>query len=634
MAAARGQVRLGTLIIQGDDVEMNVFSTKSHRAFLMLMFGAVAMLVVSACGGEGAEPTATVDIPPVGGEPTQPSGDGTSEAATATPQDSGTPGEPPVGSRGVTVTSRIEPPIFRVNLSGRGFADALLTRFGVFETLLRADYRPLPEYGPIGGEGIATSWDIEDDFSKITFTLREGVPFHGDWGELTAEDVAFSFNDALAENSIFTRATPFGEWMDHWEVVDDRTVELHLKYLEPTWATKLSNASDTAAPIVSKAAFDELGSEEFNVTDMGTGPFTVRTWDTGNRMILDRFDDYFRVNGRARVPSITYVSMPEQSVQTAAMETGEVDIATGDCCGMNPILVRGAAERTGGEIIGVGPPNGATIKMAGNFWATEYPDTGEPIDPFPRPGFQPDEDHPWIGDPWGDGNSMESARLVRHAMALAIDRDLLVEAAADGLGVPAYAVTGFVPGEPHWQEEWFIPYDPDRAIDLLAEAGYPDGFSLTYWQGIEQTAFLAEPIAQMWEDIGLRVSIDSTAYDAYRPRFVDRSLSIPYMHGIGKGTGPDTLKMTGSTPTFGGGDSVEMTDEMSALAYSNRFETDPEQRIENNIELQDWLSHWMLHVPTMYDNGNLYVVNQGIEWTPHQADFGFFNSPETIVVTE
>ena len=247
----------------------------------------------------------------------------------------------PVAASGhVRVSTKTEPPIFRVSLSGRGWSDALLTRYGVYESLIRADHSPPPDFGLLGGTGIATDWEIATDQSTITFTIREGVQFHNDWGELTAEDVAFSFNDAIREGSIFTRAAPFSEWQDRWEAIDDRTVILHLSEWNGTWGLRLSNAGDTTVPIVSKKAFEELGSDEFNVTDMGTGPFTVRTWETNNKIELDRFADYFREDGRAMVESLTYITMPEVGTQQAAMEAGELDIATGSGGGIDPALVK------------------------------------------------------------------------------------------------------------------------------------------------------------------------------------------------------------------------------------------------------------------------------------------------------
>ena len=554
----------------------------------------------------------------------------------------------PVAASGhVRVSTKTEPPIFRVSLSGRGWSDALLTRYGVYESLIRADHSPPPDFGLLGGTGIATDWEIATDQSTITFTIREGVQFHNNWGELTAEDVAFSFNDAIREGSIFTRAAPFSEWQDRWETIDDRTVVLHLSEWNGTWGLRLSNAGDTTVPIVSKKAFEELGSDEFNVTDMGTGPFTVRTWETNNKIELDRFADYFREDGRAMVESLTYITMPEVGTQQAAMEAGELDIATGSGGGIDPALVKPWVKSAGATVTNIGPPFGATLNMSGNYWSAVFRDTGEKWGPFP--GFQPDKDHPWIGNPDATGcdravifssvpppegsvcEQMENARKVRWAMAMAIDRDLLVETVMDGLGRPAF--TDGLPDSEFSKDQpgglWHIPYDPELAKQYLAEAGYPDGFDMHMWDGVDYNKYLAEPVAQMLEDIGIRVTIDTTAYDAYRPRFVDRSIDFPYFHG-GDIRLIDAVAPGGRFPSLGGVQGIEIPDQLVEYVYANKTEPDRDKRIQNNIYLQDFKSYWMMTIPTVYPLGLLYLVAGNIEWDPHQSVFGFFNSPERI----
>jgi ABC-type transport system substrate-binding protein len=551
--------------------------------------------------------------------------------ATATTKSAAT-SEAPEFSGAAVVAGRVEAQIFRVALSGQGFADALRTRYGVFEGLLRADTVPGLGWGDIGSEGIADSWIIAPDQSKVTFHIREGVEFHNGWGEVTAEDVAFSFNDSLSEESVFTRAGRLGVWIDHVEVVDENTIDMHLLFLEPTWNIRLSNSGDTTVPIVSKTAFDQLGSDEFNVTDMGTGPFTVRSWRVGDEIMMDRFADYFRVDARAKVASLRYVSIPEPAVQLAALETGQIDIATGKSSGVQLNLVNNAVERSGGTVINLGLSGTHPIMFAGNYWAETWPDTGEAIER--RPGFTPDADHPWIGDPFGDGNDMESARLVRWAMAHAIDRQLLVDAFLEGLGSTRYTEIKTSQGDAVWKDEWYIRYDPDTARKYLADAGYPDGFDVTLWESDVQ---IDDAIAQMWTEIGLNVTLDTTVYDALRPKFVDKTMNFPYPHG---GKQPRTVDGSYGellVPTRGTSRSVELPDDIAALYFENLQELGgPEylaERLANNVALQDYLTHWMIMAPTVSTPGKLYIINKGVEWHPHQADFAFFNSPETIDVS-
>ena len=94
---------------------------------------------------------------------------------------------------------------------------------------------------------------------------------------------------------------------------------------------------------------------------------------------------------------------------------------------------------------------------------------------------------------------MENARKVRWAIAMAIDRELLVETVMDGLGRPAY--TDGLPDSEFSKDQpgglWHIPYDPELAKQYLAEAGYPDGFDMQLWDGVDYNKYLAEPFHRL-----------------------------------------------------------------------------------------------------------------------------------------
>ena len=86
----------------------------------------------------------------------------------------------------------------------------------------------------------------------------------------------------------------------------------------------------------------------------------------------------------------------------------------------------------------------------------------------------------------------------------------------------------------------------------------------------------------------------------------------------------------GRYPSLGGVQGIEIPDQLVEYVYANKTEPNRDKRIQNNIYLQDFKSYWMMTVPTVYPLGLLYLVAGHIEWDPHQAVFGFFNSPERI----
>jgi len=553
-------------------------------------------------------------------------------APTLVPQ----PTTAPVVAQGVlrVAAEKVEPPIFRVYLSGRGFSDALLTRFGVFEGFLRANHSDPPNFGALGGGGIGTEWAIAPDQSKITFQVRKGVKFHGGWGEITAKDIEWSFNDALGVNnkgepyktaSLFTRAATQATWASHWEAIGDYTVALYLKKLDPQWAIQLANSGNTTTPLVSKKAFDDLGSEKFNTTDMGTGPFVVDKWETGNKLEVSRFAEYW--NETARVQRVVYLDMPEQSTKQAALEAGEIDIATG----VDSRVIKSVTTKINGSLQKIGPPGNIDVNFAGNYWASFNRDSGKP---WPRqPGFKPDKNHPWIGDPFKEGgNDMESARKVRWALAMAIDRKVFVEQLLAGLGQPGYTLTGVRPGQEIWKNEWLIPYDVAKAKQLLAEAGYPNGFKITLRDTAASGPAQGEAIGQMWAQIGVETKIDALAYDAARPEIVNRTLAHPWLWGWNYSL-LDEAKGIWVRPSTGFSRGYELPDNITDLTYANFQEQDRQKRIQNNIKLQDYLTEQMLTATVAHTDGALFVVAKTVErWRPHQSQFGFFNSPETVVL--
>ena len=107
---------------------------------------------------------------------------------------------------------------------------------------------------------------------------------------------------------------------------------------------------------------------------------------------------------------------------------------------------------------------------------------------------------------------MENARKVRWAMSMAIDRDALNRNVFNGLGQITYTYTDILPDNPLFKDEWKVDYDIDGAKELLAEAGFADGFDLNFWISPDNTAAVEpeafEAIAQMWQDIGVNASVE------------------------------------------------------------------------------------------------------------------------------
>jgi peptide/nickel transport system substrate-binding protein len=176
-----------------------------------------------------------------------------------------------------------------------------------------------------------------------------------------------------------------------------------------------------------------------------------------------------------------------------------------------------------------------------------------------------------------------------------------------------------------------VPYDPDRAVALLREAGVPDGFGWTFYVAPDHIVINPEAgaaIAQMWRQIGLNPTIESTAYGAARPRHFEGQDDIMWYQCTTRGD-LDQSKggIYGPSNTFFG---AEMPCDIQQYYWDNMTEPDKEKRLANNIAMQDFISNWTLSVPfvTAFDH---FMVGPRVKaWTPHEIPGRYFTNPETV----
>mgnify|MGYP002628801621 CR=1 FL=1 len=319
----------------------------------------------------------------------------------------------------VTVGIQLEPP----NLDPTGGAaqaiDSVLYS-NVFEGLTRfmADGSVVP--------GLAESWTISDDGLVYTFSLRDGVTFH-DGTTMDAEDVKFSLDRARAEDSTNAQKGLFAGITDV-TVVDPLTVQVTLGAPNGMF---LFNMAWGDAVIVAPESIADIASNP-----VGTGAFSFADWVQGDRIELTRNDAYW---GEApALASATFRFISDPTAAFAAVMAEDVDVFVGFPAPEN--LPQFEADPRFQVL--VGNTEGETILAMNNKM--------EPFDNI----------------------------LVRQAVSLAIDRQAIIDGAMFGLGTPIG--THFAPHNPDYVDlTGNSPYDPDRARALLAEAGFPDGFTTT-----------------------------------------------------------------------------------------------------------------------------------------------------------
>jgi len=498
-----------------------------------------------------------------------------------------------------------------------GFTDALMSPDPTVESPARGE--------PVAG--IATAWEIAPDRSKITFTIRDDVEFHGGLGTLTANDVAFSMNDVISEGSIYARRGEFEQWVDNWEVIDDTTVVVNIRNdaLDANWWNNLTWSN--APSMFSEKVFQDKGVDSAHRTMVGTGPWEVTSWTQNEEINASAVVGHWRQE--PRMQNLQILEIPEASTRIAAWKTGAVDIA------FIPLaFVADALDSVGGSwTTTISQPRGQHIAFAGNYWIQEPhdPEIVTPEEVYPRPGL--DKSLPWVGDPQ-DQASMDQAKLVRTALALAIDRDTIANGVLKGFARP---MTGwlFPEDSEYFKDEWQIGYNQERAKELLVEAGYPNGFTMPLVVPPDSAAVnvqVGQAVAQMWSNLGIDIELKSTAYSVNRASLVDRSSNSPWlMHDKNFVQPPDRAFAMSVLATRGFNFGIEL-DKVSSTYVKNRAELDRDTRIQNNIELEDWLHEWMPWAPAVHQFEIWAVRPEVVEWRPLGDDENTANHLETALV--
>ena len=529
--------------------------------------------------------------------------------------------------RFVLAGSSVFPVIFVHANSGIG-QEWKIIGWDLGENLLRVDQ----DGGYDPGNSIAKSFQIASDLSSITFELRDDVQFHGEWGKMTARDVAWSFNNAMRDGSLFYRVASLQPYMQAWEVLGEHTVRLNWKEGQflPWWQTNFSQISSADPWITSRAVVDKVGEDDASEMPIATGPFEVVRWNTGERIDFKAVDDHWRTSPGAA--EFTVIEMREPLTMAAAFKTGEIDFAPIP----NNLLEDVLSKTPGSSRTPVGFPQAGCVNFTGNYWQKtdnnpNSPTFGENI--FPRDGFDPT--HPWVGDP-DDDASMESARLVRHALALALDRDAILEEIFGGFGfTQAVIVVGFGPDMPQWKKEWEFHYDPDKARELLTEAGYPNGFKMPFFVPADHPRVNPEAgqaIAQYWRDIGIEVDLEISAYAARRPKRFGGVDDVPWYHCGTVSVNRIDRPFDGGTGPVGTFRGFEIHDNMVPLYFANFTEPSKAQRIANNVKYADYVTDWMLQTTFVVESKHYAVGPNVTGWVPHSIDAPIFTNAATVQV--
>ncbi|MCI8576139.1 MAG: ABC transporter substrate-binding protein [Lachnospiraceae bacterium] len=407
---------------------------------------------------------------------------------------------------------------------------------------------------------LATEWEQVDDVT-YHFKLREGVKFH-DGNTMTAEDVIFSFKRAKESGVVST----YLSFIDSVEADGDYAVTMHIS---APYAQIYQSLSNPSAVVVSKAAVEKYG-DDFSKNPVGTGAYKFVEWKPADSIVLTAFEDYW--GEPAGTKNVEIKVIPEGAQRTIMLENGEVDIASA-------ILLNDAARIEENE--GLDMLHETGYKSSLIYFKTD-------------------------SEKWPIGN-----KLVRQAFQYAINKQEIVDSVIYGYGqVGSLYATPLTAGY-NAEKDNLYSYDPQKAKDLLAEAGYPDGFEMDFYCETSQTyEEIATILQAQLAEVGIKLNVTTMESNTINERFYSGE-EIPNRMGFYNNLCGDVESLMQKLVPDAYGQ-VYFNDEIEALMMESRSKTDPAERQDVYDKFWDIMNDDVPWI-TLYYEDMMFGINKKVE---------------------
>ncbi len=513
------------------------------------------LAIVATACGDSSEDTTTTTAAPA-----------TTQAATTAPpttvtttQATTTTAAPVSAATEATIGLQLEPPTLDLTASPAAAIPQVLL-YNVYETLVR-----LEQDGSITGL-LAESWDVSDDALTYTFNLHDGVTFHN--GEpMTADDVVFSINNVLTKDPAHPFVTTLAP-IASVEAVDDTTAVITLS--QPS-ANLLFFLTQGQGVILEESAIGTIEN-----SPVGTGPFEFGSWTVGDSIVIEANDNYWGTP--ALLEKVTFKYINDPNALNNAMLGDQLDILAGVSA---PELLAGFETDDRFEVL-TGQTYGEIVLSLNGRRA--------PFDDI----------------------------RVRQAVTHAINRQDIVDLAYSGYGT--VIGTFSTPLDPWYKDLTGVyPFDPDKARELLADAGVTDVTLEMVLPPISYAARSGEIIASQLADVGINVEITNVEWgvwleDVFRNYDFDMSI-VSHVE-------PRDLAQYGNAEYYWGNDSPDVA---PLLAEAD---AEPDEAARNALygQVLDEITaqaadNWLFVLPA------LSVIRKGV--TGYKVDL-----PGSLDVTE
>lgn len=450
----------------------------------------------------------------------------------------------------------------------------------IFETLI--------EYGEQDTTlhpGLAESWKVSEDALTYTFKLRQGVKFH-DGTDFNAEAVVFNFERWMNGNADdFPYYTMFGGFkgeeghvIDSVKAIDEYSVEFVLNRPQ---APFLKNLAMSPFGMASPTAIEESG-DKFRETPVGTGPFKFVEWKQNDRIVLEKNEDYW-LEGFPKLKQVIFRVIPENTARLNALTNGEIDLMDG-----------------------LNNSDEATITGNDQFQVIERPsmNTGYLGFTVNRPPFD--------------------NKLVRQALNHAIDKDAIIQAFYGG---KAESAKNPMPPsiEGYNDEIQEYPYDLEKAKELLAEAGYADGFEMELWAMPVARPYMpegmkvAEVIQASFAEIGVKAEIQSVDWATYLDKASKGEFDAYMLGWTGDNGDPDNFLYTLLDKDSIGSNNYShySNDELHDVLIQAQTETDQSKRNELYKQAQEIIHDDAPWAPLVHSTPLLASTSDLVNYLPH-----------------
>lgn len=432
----------------------------------------------------------------------------------------------------------------------------------VFDQL--TDIRADGSVGPL----LAESWNSSDGVTW-TFKLREATFHNG--SKVTAGDVLWSFEKVMADNKSPVQAYTVA--ISKVEKVDDRTIRFVTKYPFSAFPRQVSLIS-----VMPREAFQSVGSDEFARKPVGSGPYKVVSWNKDDRLELEAYADYHA--GAPRIKTVIFRPVPSDGSRVAGLESGDLDI-----------------------VALIPPPEVPRLrKMSG--LRVELVESNRNL----YLGLN-------VKNP-----PLDNSKL-RQAIDAAINREQITKELLGGLGTPvgqpvASKVFGYDPSlRP-------TTYDPNRARQLLQEAGFPGGVDVLFQYPSNRYAFgneVAQAVAGQLGSVGIRVKLEAMEYAAFFPLWTGKKLNAMHMFAFGPSIMDADLPLQSLYEKSGRG--YWQSEQVDRLFERQRGQTNEKERLATIHEIWKQSKEFVPNV-WLYTEIQAYGIRERVDWKP-RADERF-----------